>query len=127
MDIVQDLKYTKTHEWIKIDGGKAYIGITDYAQHHLGDIVFVELPETGDELNAGDTLGVVESVKAASDVYSPVSGTVTEVNEQLADNPGEVNSAPYESWFTVIELKDLSELDALLDAEAYEKLCIEED
>lgn len=127
MQIITGLKYSKSHEWVKVDGNKAYIGITDYAQHHLGDIVFVELPETGDEVNAGDALGVVESVKAASDVYSPVSGTVVDVNNQLADNPAEVNKAPYESWFAVLELSDLSEADALLDAEAYEKLCAEED
>lgn len=117
------MKYSKEHEWVKVDGNKAYIGITDHAQNSLGEIVFVELPETGAELNAGDVLGVVESVKAASDVYTPVSGVVTEVNEELENSPEKINEAPYESWIAVMELNDLSELDALLDADEYEEYC----
>ena len=87
MKVLEELKYSKEHEWVKIDGNKAYIGITDHAQHSLGDIVFVEIPEVGTELNKGDVLGVVESVKAASDVYTPVSGKIIEVNEDLTDSP----------------------------------------
>lgn len=123
MKTIEGLKYSKEHEWVKVDGNKAYIGITDHAQNSLGEIVFVELPETGAELNAGDVLGVVESVKAASDVYTPVSGVVTEVNEELENSPEKINEAPYESWIAVMELNDLSELDALLDADEYEEYC----
>lgn len=126
MKTIEGLKYSKEHEWVKVDGNKAYIGITDHAQSSLGEIVFVELPETGAELNAGDVLGVVESVKAASDVYTPVSGVVTEVNEELEESPEKINEAPYESWIAVMELSDLSELDMLLDADEYEEYCKEE-
>ncbi|NLY18420.1 MAG: glycine cleavage system protein GcvH [Clostridiaceae bacterium] len=126
MKTVEGLKYSKEHEWVKVDGNKAYIGITDHAQNSLGEIVFVELPETGAELNSGDVLGVVESVKAASDVYTPVSGVVAEVNEELEESPEKINEAPYESWIAVLELSDLSELDKLLDAGEYEKYCKEE-
>lgn len=127
MTILEDLKYSKDHEWVKIEGTKVYIGVTDYAQHALGEIVFVELPETGTELNAGDVLGVVESVKAASDIYCPVGGTVLEVNDDLADNPGRVNEKPYESWIAAIELSDASQLDSMMNAEEYNKFCSEEE
>jgi len=126
MKTIEGLKYSKEHEWVKVDGNKAYIGITDHAQSSLGEIVFVELPETGAELNAGDVLGVVESVKAASDVYTPVTGVVTEVNEELEASPEKINEAPFESWIAVMELNDLSELDMLLDADEYEEFCKEE-
>jgi len=126
MKTIEDLKYSKEHEWVKVDGNKAYIGITDHAQNSLGEIVFVELPETGTELSAGDVLGVVESVKAASDVYTPVSGVVTEVNEELEDSPEKINEEPYENWIAVVELSDMSELDMLLDADEYEEYCREE-
>lgn len=127
MKIPKELKYSKDHEWVRLEGTKAYIGITDYAQHALGNIVFVELPENGAEMKAGDVIGVVESVKAASDVYSPVSGTVVDINEELTDAPERINEDAYESWITVVELTDKSELNGLLDAEAYEKLCAEEE
>ncbi|NLX77962.1 MAG: glycine cleavage system protein GcvH [Clostridiaceae bacterium] len=127
MKVLDGLKYSAEHEWIKIDGNKAYIGITDYAQHSLGDIVFVEIPEVGSELNKGDVLSVVESVKAASDVYAPVSGKVAEVNEELADSPEKINEDPYESWIAVIEMSDLSEAEELMDAREYERFCQEEE
>jgi glycine cleavage system H protein len=125
--IISGLKYTKTHEWVKVDGDKAYVGITDYAQGHLGEIVFVELPEEEAELAAGDALGVIESVKAVADVYVPVSGVVKEINEDLLDNPGKVNEDAFESWLISLELSNPAELDKLLDAADYEKLCAEED
>lgn len=104
MNITGELKFSREHEWVRVEGNKAYIGITDYAQKALGDIVFVELPETGTGLTAGDTFGVVESVKAASDIYAPVSGAVLEVNANLADAPGQINEQPYESWIVAVEL-----------------------
>lgn len=121
-----ELKYSKEHEWVKLEGDRAYIGITDYAQDSLGDIVFVELPEEGEELEAGDVLGAVESVKAASDIYAPISGKVVEVNEELEDAPEMINEEPYEAWIAVLEISDPSELEDLLSAEEYEKLCEEE-
>ena len=126
MKVLEGLKYSKDHEWVKVEGNKAYIGITDFAQHALGNIVFVELPEVDTTLSAEDVLGVVESVKAASDIYSPVSGTVLEVNEELNDNPEKINDDAFGSWITAIELSDASELDSLMDAVAYTKLCEEE-
>ncbi len=126
MEVREDLKYSKDHEWIKIEGNKIYIGITDYAQDSLGDVVFVELPEVGEEFDAEEAFGVVESVKAASDVYVPISGTVVEVNEELEDMPEKVNEEPYESWFIAMEIEDTSELDSLMDWEAYRKFCEEE-
>lgn len=127
MQIINGLKYAKSHEWVKVEGNKALVGITDYAQGHLGEIVFVELPEVGDELTKGGPLGVVESVKAVADVYAPVSGTVGEINEELLDNPGQINQQAFDSWLVSIELSDPSELEGLLDAAEYEKLCKEED
>ena len=126
MIIKDDLKYSKEHEWVKIAGNKAYIGITDYAQNALGDIVFVELPEVGTEISAGDTFGVVESVKAASDIYCPVSGTITKVNEELVDSPEIINEDPYGAWIIEIELTDPSELDELMDDKEYEDFCLKE-
>ncbi|MBS3985461.1 MAG: glycine cleavage system protein GcvH [Selenomonadales bacterium] len=122
MNIPQALLYSKEHEWVKVEGDTAHIGITDYAQQALGDIVFVELPNVGDALRAGGTFGVVESVKAASDLFSPVSGTVTAVNEALFDNPGLLNSDPYGSWMLAVKLSDASELAALLDANSYQRI-----
>ncbi len=127
MEIKKELKYTKSHEWVKVDGDKALIGITDFAQSHMGDIVFLDLPKDGDELTVGGLLGVVESVKAAADVYSPVSGTVDEANAEIVDDPSKINTAPYESWFVRVSLKDLTELDQLLDSSAYEELCGKEE
>ena len=126
MTVLDGLKYSKDHEWIKVEGNKAHVGITDHAQHALGSIVFVELPGLAKSLREGDILGVVESVKAASDVYSPVSGTVLQVNEELTDAPEKLNEEPYDAWIAVLELSDASQLDALMDAEAYEKFCSEE-
>jgi glycine cleavage system H protein len=123
MRIEKDLRYSNDHEWVRIEGSRAYLGITDYAQHSLGEIVFVELPEIGAELAAGDTAGVVESVKAASDVYTPVSGRVVEVNESLVDDPGSINKDPYENWIAVLEMSDETESDNLMDASEYEAYC----
>lgn len=124
---MEKLKYSKDHEWVKIDGDRAYIGITDHAQESLGDIVFVELPEVDVKLDAGDQLAVVESVKAASDVYSPISGTVIEVNEELDASPELINENAYDSWIAILSIKDVSELDELMDETEYEKFCAEED
>jgi glycine cleavage system H protein len=121
-----DRKYTKEHEWIQASGATAAVGITAYAQESLGDIVFVELPKVGAELSAGKTLGTVESVKAVSDLYAPASGTVTEVNGDLATSPEKVNKDPHGSWMLKITLKNPSELGALLSAADYEKFVAEE-
>lgn len=121
----EGMKFSKDHEWVKAEGKKARVGITDFAQKSLGEIVFVELPEMDLVLGAGEPVGVVESVKAASDILSPVSGRVVETNEALADNPGLLNENPYESWIAVLELSDPSELDDLMDEEAYEAFCRE--
>lgn len=118
--------FTPAHEYAKVDGKIATVGITDFAQSALGDIVFVDLPEVGDDFEKGDSFGSVESVKAASDVYAPVSGTIVEVNESLSDSPDVVNSSPEDSgWFVKIEMSDESELDDLLDADAYKAHCAE--
>jgi len=118
----EEFHYTKEHEWIRVEGEKATIGITDFAQNQLGDVVFVELPESGDELKAHDTLGVVESVKAVSDIYSPVSGEVLEANEGLNDDPEVLNQDPHgKGWIIKLKLKDKSELEDLMTASEYEK------
>lgn len=123
-NIPADLQYTKDHEWVKLlDDGSALIGITDHAQSSLGDVTFVEAPAVGDDFGIGDTFGVVESVKAASDLYMPLSGTILEVNEALEGAPELVNSAPYDAaWMIRIQPSDVSELNALLDAAAYSKI-----
>jgi glycine cleavage system H protein len=121
-----DRKYTKEHEWVQPNGNTAAIGITDYAQNSLGDIVFVELPKVGAELTAGKTFGTVESVKAVSDLYAPASGTVTEVNGELATAPEKVNKDAQGSWMVKITLKNPGELDGLLSAVDYEKFVSEE-
>lgn len=119
-DIPVDLRYAESHEWARLDEDHGVkVGISDHAQEALGDVVFVELPEIGKKFAAGDVAGVVESVKAASDIYSPVSGKVIAINEALADNPELVNSAPYDSWFFKLEPSDATELEKLLDAEKY--------
>lgn len=123
MKVLNELLYTKDHEWLKVEGDKAYVGITDFAQDSLGDIVFVELPEVDTEFSKDDAFGVVESVKAASDLYIPVSGKVIEINEDLIDNPEKVNEDAYKNWMLIVELTDKSELDELLKSEEYEKLC----
>ena len=119
-EIPQELKYTSTHEWVRDEGdGIVAVGITDHAQELLGDLVFVEVPETGAGVEAGAECAVVESVKAASDVYSPLSGEVVAVNEALADSPEAINEAPYEQWIFKLKVADPAQLDALLDAAAY--------
>ncbi len=121
MDYPQDLRYADNHEWVRIDGSKARMGISDYAQDALGDIVFVELPEVGRVVSAGEAFAEVESTKSVSDVYAPVSGTIVEVNAALNDTPELVNSDPYgDGWFVVIEVSDVTELDNLMGVAAYE-------
>ena len=122
-DVREGLKYTKTHEWVKLAGTKAKIGITDHAQHELTDIVFVELPSVGKEIKKGEELCVVESVKSVSEVYAPVSGKITAVNQKLDDAPETINSSPYdEGWLVEIEIKDKAEVNTLLDAAEYKKV-----
>lgn len=116
-----ELKYASSHEWVRVEGDVAVVGITDHAQDALGDLVYVELPEVGDSVNAGDEAGVVESVKAASDIYAPVSGEIIAINEALADAPEIVNSDPYtDGWMYKIRIKDAAELEDLLSAEDYD-------
>ena len=120
MNIPQNLKYSKEHEWVKLEGTRATIGITDFAQSQLGDVVFVEVPELDKKVKAGDGLAVVESVKAVSDIYAPLAGSVVEINENLGDAPEAVNQDPYgEGWIAVLEIADETELEGLLDADAY--------
>lgn len=126
MSYPAEFKYTKEHEWIKIEGNTGTIGITDYAQQSLGDIVFVELPKVGSELVSGTSFGTVESVKAVSDLYAPVSGTITEINGDLANSPEKVNTDPHSAWMVKVTLKDLSESGTLLSAADYEKFVAEE-
>jgi len=118
-NVPAELKYTKSHEWVSVDGDVATVGITDHAQDLLGDMVFIELPDIGTSFSKGDDCAVVESVKAASDVYSPLSGEVVEVNEDLADSPESVNSDSYAAWLFKIKLSDVSELDEMMDAANY--------
>jgi glycine cleavage system H protein len=117
-----ELRYTKEHEWLKIEeGNKVRVGITDFAQHELGDVVFVELPDLDLEVEAGDNLAVVESVKAVSDIYAPIDGIVLEVNDRLSDSPELVNQDPYgKGWIAILEIRDASQIGALLTAEQYE-------
>ena len=126
MKVLKGLYYSNDHEWVKVEGEEAYIGITDYAQEHLGDIVYVELPEIDDEFAKEDSFAVVESVKAASDVYLPVSGKVTAVNEALEDDPALLNADAYENWIVKIALNDKTDLDELMTSEEYEKFLAEE-
>ncbi len=127
MDYPASLKYSREHEWVKVEGKVALVGITDFAQSELGDVVYVELPGVGAELEANNTFGVVESVKAVSDLYAPVTGTVAEVNQQLNDEPELVNSDPYEDgWMLRIEMSDATEVDGLMDADEYKTFVEEE-
>jgi len=127
MEFPEDLKYTAEHEWVLVEGNLAVIGITDFAQDSLGDVVFVELPEVGTEVTIGKAFGVVESVKAVSDVYAPVSGTVEEINEELPDAPEIMNTSPYgDGWMIKIRMSDPGELDGLMDAAAYQAHIAEE-
>ena len=124
VEIPKALKYTAEHEWVKVEGNKVRIGITDFAQSELGDIVFIELPKAGDAVTAGKPFGSIESVKTVSDLYSPVSGTVVEVNEELEMNLEWVNESPYEKgWMIVVEMSNPAELEELLTAEQYEERC----
>ena len=117
-----DLKYTNEHEWVKFDGGNAAVGITDYAQKQLGDVVFVELPATGTQVKQGEVFGTIESVKAVSELYAPLTGEVVEVNGDLTNHPEAVNSKPHETWMIKIKSSDEGEHASLLDSEAYSKL-----
>jgi len=125
MNFPKELSYSKTHEWVKEEDGICVVGISDYAQHALGDVVFVNLPSEGDEVTAGEAFGDVESVKAVSDMVSPVSGTICAVNEELADSPELLNSDPYGSW--IIKVQDVSDKEELLGAADYEEFCSKEE
>ena len=125
MNIPEELKYTKSHEWVKEEDGVVYVGLTDFAQEELSDLVFVNLPEVGDEVEAGESFADVESVKAASDVYSPVTGSVAEINEELLDAPEKINEDPYGAW--LIKVENVTDTVELLDCAAYEKLLEEEE
>ncbi len=120
MKVIPSLKYSEKHTWIKIAGEYAYIGITDYAQDQLGDILFIEMPEIGDDITAGDEFGVVESSKVASDLIAPISGEVVEINDKLDDEPEYVNEEPYDAWIVKVKISDEDELDSLLNASEYE-------
>ena len=123
MNFPDNLRYTKDHEWIRLEGDEAIVGITDFAQHELGDIVYVEIETVGQQLNAGDVFGTVEAVKTVSDLYLPVDGSVTEINPRLNSNPELVNNDPYgEGWMAKVKLSNASEIESLLNAEAYQKL-----
>ena len=124
MNYPVELKYTKSHEWVKFAGGIAVVGISDFAQDALGDVVFVNLPQVGDEVTAGETFGDVESVKAVSDLICPVSGLVCAVNEELEDSPENLNADPYGAW--IIQVENITDEEELLDAAAYEAFCAEE-
>jgi glycine cleavage system H protein len=121
--VIEGLYYSESHEYVRVEGDFGYVGITDYAQHALGNVVYVDMPEVDDEVTAGEEFGAVESVKAASDIISPVSGTVVEVNEALDDQPELLNQDAYENWIIKVELSDKTELDNLMDAKAYEEFC----
>jgi glycine cleavage system H protein len=114
MNVPSDLFYTRDHSWVRVEGNKAYVGITDFAQNALGDVVYVDLPNIGDEFSLGDTMGTIESVKAVSDLYMPLSGAIIDTNLELEDNPGFVNEDPYKNWFVIIGINDETELDELL-------------
>ena len=124
MNIPDQLRYSSDHEWaVAVDGGKVRIGITDYAQDALGDVVYVQLPEVGDTMSAGDSFGEIESTKSVSEIYAPVAGSVTGLNDALADNPALLNEDPYgDGWICEIEIDDVAEFDQMLDADAYRKL-----
>ncbi len=121
--VLEGLRYAESHEWVRVEGDIAVIGISDFAQHSMGDLSYVDMPSVDDEVTAGEEFGAVESVKAASDLISPVSGTVIEVNDALEDEPELLNEDPYANWIIKVQMSDPSEVDNLLDAAAYEKLC----
>ena len=122
-NVMNDCLYTKSHEYVRIEGLYAYVGITDYAQQQLGNVVYVDMPEVGDEVTAEEEFGAVESVKASSDLISPVSGTVEEINEDLEDNPELINEDAFKNWIIKVKLSDKSELDNLLTPEQYQNIC----
>jgi glycine cleavage system H protein len=122
-EVKQGLYYTESHEYVRVEGDYGYVGITDYAQQQLGNIVYVDMPEVDDEVTAGEEFGAVESVKAASDLNSPVTGTVEEVNEALEDHPELINKDAFGNWIMKVKLADKSELDSLMNADAYDKYC----
>lgn len=126
MDVKKGLFFTNEHEWVLIEDDIAYIGISDFAQHQMGELVFVDLPEEGDELERGDAFGAVESVKAASDIYMPISGKIIEINEDVSDNPALVNEDAFENWLIKIKPTDLEELEDLMSSEKYEIFLSEE-
>ena len=121
--VIEGLYYSESHEYVRVEGDFGYIGITDYAQHALGNVVYVDMPEVDDEVTAGEEFGAVESVKAASDLFSPVSGTVVEINEALEDQPELINQDAFENWIIKVELSDETEIDSLMDAKAYTEFC----
>ena len=121
--VLDGLYYSESHEWLKVEGEFGYIGITDYAQHQLGNVVYVDLPEVDDELNQGEEFGAVESVKAASDLLSPISGIVVEINDKLEDEPELLNEDAFGNWICKVKINDKSELDSLMTAEAYKAIC----
>ncbi len=121
--VIEGLYYSESHEYVKVENGYGYIGITDYAQNALGNVVYVDMPDVDDDIEADEEFGAVESVKAASDLISPVSGTVVEVNDKLEDAPELINQDAYANWIIKVELSDESELDNLMDAKAYEEFC----
>lgn len=123
--VKEGLYYSESHEYVRVEGDFGYIGISDYAQHALGNVVYVDMPEVDDEVEAGEEFGAVESVKAASDLIAPVSGTVVEVNEALEDQPELINQDPWENWIIKVELTDKTELDSLMDANSYAEFCKE--
>ena len=125
-NVIEVLYYSESHEFVKVEGNFGFVGITDYAQHALGNVVYVDMPDVDDEVEAGEDFGAVESVKAASDLISPVSGTVVEVNEALEDEPELLNKDAFANWIIKVELSDKSELDNLMDAKAYEEHCANE-
>jgi len=128
MDIPDDLKYSEEHQWVQVEDDIALVGISDFAQEQLGEIVFLELPEVGDQLQSGKPYGVVESAKTVSDLYAPVSGDVVEINEELPDSPESINSSPYEDgWLIKVKLTDPAELDDLLDAASYDEMIEDEE
>ena len=124
--VIEGLYYSESHEFVKVEGDFGYVGITDFAQHALGNVVYVDMPEVDDEVEAGEDFGAVESVKAASDLISPVSGTIVEVNEALEDDPELLNKDAFANWIMKVELSDKTELDNLMDAKAYEEHCANE-
>ena len=123
---MENLLFTTEHEWLDVEGDEAYLGLTEFASKALGDIVFVELPEVDESFQMGDSIGVVESVKAAADMYIPVDGAILEVNTDLEDDPGQINQSPLEQWFVKFKVEDLTQLDQLMNLEDYQRFCEEE-